>query len=362
MIWVVEQEPIREKHLDGQWEEFFIQSGYEFKLIKGSRQFITEKILGDSFRKSSQIQEIIELIHSEYISPGDIILFLDGWNYGVIPIKYILKTKQIDVKLIGVIGDSIFSEMYNTWPKLMYKGVRDYQDWARYFEKGILQSYDWIAFRDNTIKSNMFFRYKNLMFYQHWFVTGLPFEYIYREGKGIEFERKENIVLFPWKVSDDHLRYFEAMAGDFPDWQFIVVEDHDVNRSKYLELLSRAKILFLAKKDDINIISLYESLCYGCHPFIPDTAKYKKIFGPRYRYPKEVLESKHHISFLRKRLALQDKMQEIMDSFNLLRDDMDRDAEEIKDKLFLEWPFKQLLENANTEFPMGREISPQITF
>jgi hypothetical protein len=322
----------------------------EFTVIGGKPpKFHLNSVISDSYVKSDQLQRICKLFYDGKIKPGDIFVFTDGWNYAVLPIKYMSKIFDLDVKFIGFWGDSYFTNAVGKWKKMVYSGSRIENDWAKHFEKGLLQSYHWNLFKDNTLKSQFFFRYKNLMQYQKWAVSGFPYEYIWERGLRVEIGRKENIVLCPWPLTKSSRDIFDALSREFPGWKFIYVLETEVTRENYLQLLTKAKIVFSCNKNDVDLTNIFECLCYGCYPLIISSSRYKNLIADRYRYPKELIDYRTKLKFIRNKFAMQDRLQQILDNYSVLCDSIRDDAQILKEMYYTNSVFLNILDKCQTK-------------
>ena len=349
MLWVFANDRSRIPYLNGYWAEFLKTTTIPYKIIGADEVQFTkwwDPIASDLATKSTHISAIVDLVDADKIESGDVFLFTDAWDYSVVPLKYISKLNDLDIKIIGVWGDSIFADNIQQWAKKVYRGSRVEHDWAKHFEKALLQTYDYSCFTNSSVQKQMNFRYRNLMRYQTWSYTGLPFEYIWRRGREVEVGRKENMILFPWPLTEAEETVFDIMQSEFREWQFYKLRPREITRKRYLELLSRAKIVFVAAKDQANQTNLFEILCYKCHPLILSTSKLKTIFGERYRFPKELIDFKSGLKIVRNRLQIQDAFEKIIYSYSDTYQILETDAEIVKDNHYSEKTFLQILNHA----------------
>ena len=354
MVWVVDHTNHRTdfQHLNQYWAESleFLarEADIELSFIRGSYPKIeADPLITDSISKSDQTQKICNLMISGEIKDGDIFIFTDGWNFSVLPLAYMRKEFKLDIKLIGFWADSYFADSTNRWTRF-YRDSDVEHDWAKHFEKGLMQTYEYNCYKTSDKYWQFKRRYRNLMKHQVTSITGLPFEYLWKEGQEVDAGKKENIVVFPFTISDEEFAIFEAMEADFPTWKFVSVLHNQYNRTVYRELLKKAKIVMSVNRSDSDYTIFFEAMCNKCHILIPDSAYYKKTFGDRYRYPiKHVETGIKHIKFLRNRFALQDIIQSTMDHYSENLDILEEDALKLKNEMFSNEPFLKILEHAN---------------
>lgn len=349
MIWVLTHKHHKTNvpHFNQYWNEAFrfieIEQGLDVSIIDSViSDSSMDPLVSDSIVKSGQLSKIVALFGSGEVKDGDIIVFTDGWNFTALPLSYLRHEFNLKVKFVAFWADSYFAQSTTGW-KRFYKGSKVEHDWHKHFEKALIQTYDFNCYKTGTKLGEFKNRYRNLMNYNHWKRTGLPFEHIYNAGRVADMDQKENIVLFPWPISEYDWSIFLSMKADFPDWTFISVAESMLSREEYLSVLSRAKIVFSSSRLDADMTILFEALSYGCHIMIPDTTHFVKIFGPRYRYPASLLKYRTRLKFIRNRIALQDMFQSIMDNFNLYHDELREDARIIKDDFFQNEPFIEIL-------------------
>lgn len=348
MIWAIVHTNKRTdyKHLNRYWieclENFRDESDLDITIIEGKPPaFHLDPLISDTYTKGDQIQQISNLFYDGKVKDGDIFLFTDGWNFGVMPTAYMRTQFGLKFKIISFWSDSYFTDSTKTW-KRFYKGSKGPMDWAKYFEMAVLHAADMSCFKTEEAKWVFHHRYRSVMKYNPWTVTGFPYEYIFRNGSAVDVSKKENIVVFPWPIGEKEYGIFEAMRADFPDWKFISVVDNDANRTEYVNLLKKAKIVMSVSRLDADITILSEALSYGCSILLPDCAFHRKYFGDKYRYPVELIRQKSHLKFLRARLLLQDIIQGMMDNYDPVS--IREDAEKLRGIFYKDQPFIEVLE------------------
>lgn len=348
MIWAITHINKRTdyKHLNRYWieclENFRCELDLDIEIIEGKPpSFHLDPLISDTYTKGDQVQQICDLFYAGKVKDGDIFLFTDGWNFAVMPTAYMRSQFKINCKIISFWADSYFADSQNAW-KRFYRGSKGPMDWAKYFEMATMHTADMSCFKTESRMWQFKRRYRSALKYNPWQVTGFPYEYIYRNGSAVDLTQKENIVVFPWPIGEKEYGIFEAMRADFPDWKFYSVVDNGANRTEYVNLLKRAKIVMSASRLDADITILFEALCYGCHLFLPDTAFHEKYFGEKYRYPVEYIRQKQHIKWLRARFSFQDLIQEVMNNYDPVP--IQEDARKLKEIMFTDQPFLDVLE------------------
>lgn len=340
---MIEHKRNRYQHLNRYWQEAFQRIDDKVKVIEGPENNSCESILETLAYRNDQLKKILKI--APKLKDGDIVVFTDAWDYSLLPLQYLRKELNVDIRIIGFWGDGFFSKDL--------AGVRQwnrfYKDkgtnWAKQFEKSIFQSTDFNCFKDEQLQIQFRIRYFPLMNYKESYVTGMPFGYLYDEGKDVDFSKKENIIVFPYELTEETQEWlFDSLKDDFPDWTFVTFAKTEAyKREQFRDLLRKAKVVFCANKHDVDPTVLFEAMCYGCWPFIPDHSAYKKIWPEKYRFPKVFTESKRKITLIRKKLVLIDLLQDVIDNYERRIPELKEDCEMIKDQFYNTDKFLEIL-------------------
>jgi len=144
---------------------------------------------------------------------------------------------------------------------------------------------------------------------------------------------KTDIVLFPHRVAPEkQVEIFKDLGKEFPDVDFVVAQERNLNKDEYHSLLMRSKIVFSANTQETLGISCFEGALVGATPLVPDRLSYTEMYGDKFKYPSEWTESWD--SYLTHKDKLVDKIKELL-AFNwLMSDNNEVLAQQLKDDFF----------------------------
>jgi glycosyltransferase involved in cell wall biosynthesis len=237
--------------------------------------------------KNEQINKLANYFKCGNVKPGDKILFPDAWHSGIIQTKYMSDLTDIPV------------EIHSLWHAGSYdpqdflgRKIKD-KSWVQAAEIAYFQASDKNYFATKFHKKLFLQTYTKKVDKNKLKVVGFPFEYI-KNVKEMYSERpKENIILFPHRISvEKRLDIFKALEKEIPDYKFVVCQELNLSKSEYYDLLVRSKMVFSANLQETLGISCYEGVCFGALPFVPDRLSYKEMYPSWCQYESYLTEGK----------------------------------------------------------------------
>jgi hypothetical protein len=239
---------------------------------------------GTNVYKSSQVISIAKMFANKTVKPGDTFLFADGWNPGIIQVKYMSELMNIPITIHCIMHAGAYDPT-----DILGFTIKD-KTWVHEFERSIYYScdYNWfgtISHRDKFVK-NLKVSDGGAKAY----FSGQPHKSIL-ESSGIA-EEKENIILFGHRISPDKQpAIFEDLAKEFPDYSFIFSQKLNLDKDSYYKLIRKAKISFSANLHENFGISMVEAVFNGTIPVVPNRLSYSEMYDFKYRYPSKWTES-----------------------------------------------------------------------
>jgi|TARA_B100002003_G_C14138257_1_gene547453 glycosyltransferase involved in cell wall biosynthesis len=218
--------------------------------------------------KAEQTVKLSELFRDGKIKDGDEFFFYDVWHPGVISLKYMIDLGKLNCKIYGIMHAGSYDETDILGMNKLYL-------WADSFEKSIFKACDKVFVASNYHK-DMILRQRSAQTYS----TGLPFCFDDLEKYKILSSQKENIFVFPHRLSPDKQpEIFDDLKEMFPDYDFIKTGDLDLSKPEYYKLLAKSKFQFSCSLHENWGISVFESMFLGCVPIIPDRCSYREMYG-----------------------------------------------------------------------------------
>ncbi len=218
--------------------------------------------------KAEQTVKLSKLFRDGKIKDGDEFFFYDVWHPGVISLKYMIDLGKLNCKIYGIMHAGSYDETDILGMNKLYL-------WADSFEKSIFKACDKVFVASNYHK-DMILRQRSAQAY----ATGLPFCFDELEDYKIISNKKENIFVFPHRLSPDKQpEIFDDLKEMFPDYEFIKTGDLDLSKPDYYRLLAKSKFQFSCSLHENWGISVFESMFLGCVPIIPDRCSYREMYG-----------------------------------------------------------------------------------
>lgn len=233
--------------------------------------------------KSHQVIRLAEMFNDGILKSGDKLLFLDAWHPGIINTKYMSELTGINV------------EIHSIW----HAGSYDPQDflgrciidkkWSFNFERAVFHASDKNYFATKFHLDMMLSTLELKSYRNKAFVVGLPFDYLKRILVTDNIIPKENIILFPHRVSEEKQPdIFKDLEKSLPEYKFIICQEGTpLTKNEYHNLLHRSKLVFSANLQETLGISMYEGLLTGCSILVPDRLSYSEMYKPGDLYPSD---------------------------------------------------------------------------
>ncbi len=252
----------------------------DFKRIDG--KVLTGKIKVGAFLdanstnhyKFTQLQEVTKLFAQGKIKDGDIFFVSDLWFPGIEAIPYMAYFGGIKVKIMGILHAGSFTET---------DYVANMKDWAKHIEKGWFNIADKIFVGSNQTKKELI--EKGMV--EHFgkiITTGIPIdtEEMYKLAKPLDWEQKEDIVLFSGRLDDEKQPwYFDELKTSGIK---IKTLEQNLSKKEYYKLLARSKVMVSYALQENFGIAAIEAAAYGVNLVLPDRLSYQYIYPERFLY------------------------------------------------------------------------------
>lgn len=341
----------RDSKIESYWYECFHDEdfhGYNVNIIDGTLLDHESYLFSDTFFKSTQLRNLLDLVGRNKIRDGDVVVFANAWNYIAIPLSLFRDEFQMKFHMIGMWGDSLYNQESPMWHR--YHGIR--KDWARQVELSLFNAFDVNCFwceRHLTMFKQKFLSRKDNMGSSR--VTGYPFGYLAKESK--VSDKKLLTLVFPYNLRiDAHAALIQGLKTDLKEYEVVLAQEQTNNRLAYNDLLDEAKLMCSFNKTEINPVLLYEAMLRGALPLVPDTETYAEMFDRRFLYPSELAIAKNNkVMYLhRSRHQMEQIITDAMNRYDELLPASLENAEELG-KYYSNKPFLKLLDELSDKKP-----------
>lgn len=284
-LYIVTLEPI-EKRYTKQWYNYFYDEFSKYFNV----EYIDGRKLGEinkgrfldinktNIWKADQVIRLSHLFNMCAIEDGDSFFFMDGWHFGITALDYMSKLNNIKT--------NIYAYWHaGSWDKWDFISQAGLTNTVRGTELSWL-----MTCKKNFVATNF---HKELIinaFGMEWInkikVVGFPMDWEHEIKKlNVKQKEKENIVVFPHRIDKEKApEIFDKVAKYLPEYKFIKTMDVTKNKKEYYELLSKAKIVFSASKQETFGIGTVEALMLGCIPVVPNNLAYVELYNPIFQY------------------------------------------------------------------------------
>lgn len=257
-----------------------------------------------SIFKCDQGRKLFELIDAGTLNDGDVVLFFDAWNPVVIQLRLLCDVIGLNLRIIGLWHAGSYDSH-----DILGQRIPD-KTWSLNFERAIFQACDVNAFATEYHR-NLFIDSVAPNNPTKAIRASWPMEYL-RSLLSPYFDLpKDNLIVFPHRLGPEKQpEIFDDLSVEFPGYEFVVCQRHNLSKSEYHDLLGRAKVVFSASLQETLGIAVYEGMLCGAMPVVPDRLSYSEIYADDWRYPTEWTESfaayqahkSELINFIRNRL------------------------------------------------------------
>jgi len=300
-IFIVDLEPLESRYTKD-WKthipKILREKGHDVTVISGPEDMPKNTTPGafldfyaTNAYKARQVENMARLFCAGEIKDGDHFLFTDAWHPGIINLRYMADLGGVKIITSGLWHAGGYDEKDILGQKL------GNTKWREYAEKSFFEAFDHNYFAskfhiDLFCKELLGMNYSEACGPSAKIIrTGWPMEYEEETLKPYKDIPKENIVLFPHRISPEkQVEIFRDLANYIPEAQFIVGQDIPRNKHEYYQLLGRTKIIFSASlHENLGISTCAEGPLLGCIPLAPNRLSYKEIFNtfPEFIYPSE---------------------------------------------------------------------------
>lgn len=243
-------------------------------IVKGEN-FLNPNL--SSIWKSEQIIKIAKLFESNQIKKDDKFLFYDAWDWNVISLRYMSILNNIPIKIFGM----WHAGSYDPQDLL---GQMDKKKYLLSFEQSLFHNLDksFVAteFHKNMIKNNLKIEGENIK------ITGFPYNFDELDKYKIPYLEKENIVIFPHRLSKEKKPELLKEIANHIDGKVIFCQENKLSKKEYHKLLAKSKIVFSANEQETWGIGVFEALYLGCIPVIPNRLSYREAYNDLFKYDK----------------------------------------------------------------------------
>lgn len=268
--------------------------------------------------KNNQINKIAEMFSKGEIKPGDVFLFTDAWNSGIIQVKYMSELLGVPVTIHSIWHAGAYDET-----DILGFTIKD-KTWVHEFERSIYHTSDYNWFGSDYHK-DLFCRVLDVDG-EKAHQSGQPHGAIIAAAKEIPIEEKEDIILFGHRISPDKQpEIFEDLAKELPQYEFVFSQKLNLNKDEYYALIRKAKISFSANKHENFGISMVEAVFNGTVPLVPDRLSYSEMYLDEFTYPSEWTENWD--SYLRHKQEVIDRIVKIMWNYKKYHDALKKQKE-----------------------------------
>jgi len=328
--------------LETYWNECFYDpdfNEYRINIIDGTLVRRESLLWSDTYYKTTQLKSIMDLIHSNEVRNGDIFIFVNAWNFSAVPISYFRDEYGLDIKMIGIWGNSVFNPMSPLYQRFKRKN----KSWARDFELSLFNSYDFNCFFCQEHLNLFFNKYPLAKRKGKHYITGYPFEYI---SKSLLLDNKEDIIIFPYQiVADLQVDVFRGLESELTQYKFVKAQEGYNTRLSYTKFLRKCKLMFCAKNYEYNPVLLWEGMMNAVIPIIPEVGIFDIVFPKKYLYPKALSIPKNNkfLYVIRNRIQMEDFIKDRFNQYDSLKEEVLSDGYQIMNKYYLNKPFLDLL-------------------
>lgn len=228
--------------------------------------------------KNDQLNTLAQMFSAGAIHAGDVFLFTDAWNSGIIQLRYMSALLGIPITIHGIWHAGAYDPT-----DILGFTITD-KAWVHTFERAIYHALDanWYGshYHKTLFCTNLQVDGRKA------FHSGQPHRQILATAQVIPAAHKDNLILFGHRLSPDKQpNIFEDLAKQLPQYEFVCSQHRHLDKPAYYDLIRRAKISFSANLHENFGISMVEAVFNGTVPLMPTRLSYTEMYSPDFLYP-----------------------------------------------------------------------------
>lgn len=298
-LYIVTLEPIDQRYTK-QWHSYFLKSFSKyFNVFNIDGGKLNQKISKGRFLdvnktndwKAVQVSMISRLFNDGKINKGDIFLFTDAWNFGIIALKYMSQLNNIPVKIYGYWHAG-------TWDDNDFITQVGMRDWVTGFEESLFKALDGSFVATYYHKYLIEYYHKINVDRDNIYVVGFPMDWNseFNTYKVKPKKQREKIVVFPHRLDKEKCpEVFDKLAKSGIKAKFVKTLNVTKNKKQYYDLLSKSMVSFSASKQETFGIGTVEAMLLGCIPLVPEGLAYDELYENYFKY-KDYKEAKNKLN------------------------------------------------------------------
>lgn len=336
-----------------QWSDFVPDEvtswGYNCEVIKGLQNPQFGKGLINNFRSEANLANNFSfLLQNGHIPNDAIFIFPNARNPLILLINELKFLNKTDYKFIGFWDEGMYYTYLNWKSNFYYGKYKGDYNWSLKYEKFLSSCYDYNLI-NNEHQLEHFNRHlagnksKNVRLCPN------PFSSIYNYSAQKEFI-KENLIISIARNGSEHDKFlFYNMRKIFPEYEFVLAYEKKHNIIEHYRLLSKAKVIISHSARESNPFPIWEAMCFGCIPLIPNTKINRMMFNmDEFTFPRKILIPPF-LNYIKNRHLIFDKIKGYIN----LYDDYLEQVNLIKESAYLKYfnsdGLKQILKEISNE-------------
>lgn len=318
------------KTFNESYQVYFITSGYSkfYKHDESNKHYTVNALSTDL------------LFHLKTnVDDNSVFIFANARDPLVLTLHEYRLITQRQFKIIGYWTDSVHFLYGDIRPKIKKANY----SWSVAYERVLADSFD-----INLISSDLLYDRLLKIYPNHVKAKlqkcSLPFDstlQLIKSGiSDLDIQREDLIILNTSPDSNHDITLFNAFQNEFPEYQFINVNDRPLNFTEYQRLLARAKVVISVNHTDNDPYRIVESMMLGCIPILPDIPMYKDMFNERWLYS-SIIFKPPYLNFIRNREEIFEKIRTSVENYLSL--DIEGDIQILEDRYYNSSQLKNIL-------------------
>jgi glycosyltransferase involved in cell wall biosynthesis len=240
---------------------------------------------GTSYFKAGQLKAIARAFKEGLVKDGDKFFFSDLWFPGIESLPYMAFFYKIDIEIYGVLHAG-------SWTPTDF--VAQMGPWTTYFEAGLMNIVTKAFIGSYFHRQQIMERLSGIS--EKLIVTGLPFskEDVLAMAELTEprpWSEREDLVIFAGRLDDekqpwrfDRLEQLLKTDPKYANVKFVKTYELELDKFEYLDLLSRAKVIFSAALQENYGYAALEAVALGVQPVLPNWVVYPEFYSRKNIY------------------------------------------------------------------------------